>query len=187
MQINTVLKLFERTLPSLISVTRSAFGNDRETKSNRVQIKNVEYIPMVQEGMLQVRANTYSEPGVGPYQTVIVLNDVQFIDENTYNELNQANENVSELTSSGGTSFYIQYEPANTVDVRVRCTCEDFRWRFSAYNYSDGSLQGEPPDTYVKKTDRPSVNPGNTPGVCKHLLKFKNELEREDFFRSVLN
>ena len=187
MQINTVLKLFERTMPSLISVTRSSFGNDRENDSNRVQVKDVEYIPMVQEGILQVRANTYSEPGVGPYQSVIVLNGVQFVNEDEYNQANETGENIFNMTSSGGTDFYIQYEPAATVDVRVRCTCEDFRWRFAAYNYSDGSLQGDPPDTYVKKTDRPSVNPADTPGVCKHLIKLKKELERENFFRSVLN
>jgi len=187
MHIGKVLKLFERTMPSLMSVTRSTFGNDRENDSNRVQVKGLEYIPMVQEGMLQVRANTYSQPGTGPYQSVIVLNNLQYINEDTFNQANETGENTFEFTSTNGTDFYIQYENNSTVDVKVRCTCEDFRWRFAAYNHGDASLQGDPPDAYVKKTDRPSVNPNNTPGVCKHLVKLKNEIERENFFRTVLN
>lgn len=134
--------------------------------------------------MVQVRANTYSEPGAKPYQSVIVLDGLDYIDEQTYNE-EQGSGNVSQFTSTQGTPFFARLSGSS--DVKVRCTCEDFRWRFASYNHSDNSLQGDPPEAYAKKTDRPSVNPGNTPGVCKHLIKLKNELDREDFFRSLLN
>jgi hypothetical protein len=185
MQIDNVLNLFERSMSSLISTTKSTFGADREQDSQRVQVKNVEYIPMAEQGMLEIKANTYSEAGsTKPYQTIIVIDNLDYIPEEEYNEAQNTGENVFEL-SSNGTSFYIRYSAKP--DVKVRCTCEDFRWRFSPYNYSDNSLYGEPPGSYVKKTDRPPVNPAKTPGACKHIIKLKNELERENFFRLVLS
>lgn len=183
MRINNVLNLFERSMSSLVSVTGNTFGNDRQQDAQRVQVKNIEYIPMVEQGMLQVRANTYSESG-NNYQSVIVIDNLDYINEETYNEMDNGG-NAFEFSSSSGTTFYAQ--PSGDSNAKVRCTCEDFRWRFASYNYSDNSLQGDPPDAYAKKTDRPSVNPNNTPGVCKHLIKLKNELEREEFFRLLLN
>jgi hypothetical protein len=184
MQINEVLTLFERSLSSLISLTNKSFGDDREQDSQKVQVNNIQYIPMVEQGMLQVKADTFSESG-SKYQTVIVFDNLEYISEERYQEMQETGENAFELTSSDGTAFYVQ--KSENVDVKVRCTCEDFRWRFAPYNYSDNSLYGEPPEAYAKKTDRPSVNPNNTPGVCKHIMKLKNELEREEFFRSLLN
>lgn len=184
MQISNVLKLFERSMGSLMSVTRSSFGPDRENDSRRVQVKDVEYIPLVEQGMIQVKANTFSSMGGSPYQTIIVLNNMQYINEETFDS---ASPDMLNFTSADGTEYYVQSPQNRKSDAKVRCTCEDFRWRFAAYNDGDQSLQGDPPDAYIKTTDRPSVNPSNTPGVCKHLIKLKNEIERENFFRSLLN
>jgi len=179
------LFLFERTMGSLVSVTRNSFGPDRDTNSNAVQVKDVQYIPLVEQGMMQVKARTFSGPDANEYQSIISIDDVEYINEEEFNNMQGTSEVVFELISSGGTPFYVKDNRTNN-DVKVRCTCEDFRWRFAKYNYNDQSLQGDPPEAYAKKTDRPSVNPHNTPGVCKHLIKLKKELERDDFFRTVL-
>lgn len=186
MKIGSLLTLLERTMGSLVSVTKNAFGPDRETDSNKVQVKDVQYIPMAEQGLIQVRAKTYSSHESGPYQSVIALQNIQYINEEEYNEMQNSGQPTFQFVSTGGTKFFVTNEQ-NANDVRVRCTCEDFRWRFASQNYSDQTLQGDPPEAYVKKTDRPSVNPSNSPGVCKHLVKLKKELERENFFRSLLN
>lgn len=54
--------------------------------------------------------------------------------------------------------------------VQVRCSCPDFQYTFAPYCAKSGALYGSPPPMYVKKTDRPSRNPGGLPGVCKHLI-----------------
>lgn len=176
--------LAERSMSSLVNVTKSSFGSDRETDSNAVQVKDIQYIPLAEQGIVEIRAKTFSGPNSNEYQTILVIEGVEYIDEGEFE--NSPSNTVFEIVSDSGNSFYIKNNQAGK-DVKVRCTCEDFRWRFSPYNYSDQSLYGEPPEAYAKKTDRPSVNPSNTPGVCKHLIKLKKELEKEDFFGTLLN
>jgi len=178
------LFLIERTMASLISITKNSFGSSRENDANKVQVKDVEYIPFVEEGIIQVKAKTFSGPDSNEYQSIILIEDIEYINEEEFNEM--SGNAGFEITSPDGTPFYIKDAQTNN-DVKVRCSCEDFRWRFATYNHKDNSLYGNSPEAYAKKTDRPSVNPTNSPGVCKHLIKLKKELEREDFFRTLLH
>lgn len=180
--------LFERTMNSLVTVTRQNFGTGRDDRSNVVKINNIRYIPSVQQGWLEVRCDTSSGTSGETYETVIRFDGVGFVDRETFNNsTNDPSAKVVDLTGTDGSVYYARYDNAKSLDVQVRCTCEDFRWRFAPYNHGDGSLYGNPPPPYSKKTDKPPVNPMKTPGVCKHLRKLKTELEREDFFSLLLN
>lgn len=180
--------LFERTMNSLVTVTRQNFGSGRDDRSNVVQINNVRYIPSVQQGWLEVRCDTASGNDGNAYETVIRFDGVEYVGRDEFNaSANDPSMQVVDLTGTDGNLYYARYDNARSLDVQVRCTCEDFRWRFAPYNHGDGSLYGNPPPAYSKKTNRPPVNPSRTPGVCKHLRKLKTALEREDFFNLLLN
>jgi hypothetical protein len=63
-----------------------------------------------------------------------------------------------------------------TAETRVTCSCSDFFYTFSYYNYEHGCLLGPKPPPYKKYTGSDSIvikrNIRETPGVCKHLMLF---------------
>lgn len=194
MKVSKLLLLLERTMNSLVSVTASSFGGGRQQRANQVQLRNVKFTPAIQQGILRIECETFtSSAGDGPYQTIIQLEGVEFIDDSRYNFLqgaearDSAKYNTHMFTATDGNTYYASYDRVTSLDVKVRCTCKDFRWRFAYYNSGDDSLYGNPPPPYISQTDRPPANPSNTPGVCKHLMKLKKELEKEEFFRALLN
>lgn len=51
-----------------------------------------------------------------------------------------------------------------------RCTCADFFYTFSFYNYNAGCLYGTKPRPYKRlTTTRPPRNPKHIVGCCKHI------------------
>lgn len=54
--------------------------------------------------------------------------------------------------------------------LRVRCSCPDFRWRFSWENHREDSLWGVKAPAYLPVSDRGPANPSKLPGLCKHLM-----------------
>lgn len=177
---------------SLVGVTSANFGAARQQSANAVQVRNVQYIPAVQQGILEIRCETFSRSS-DVYKTIIRLQNVEYIDNSTFNSIKSGESedsskyNVFEFTGSDGSPYHVRYNRGSSVDVQVGCGCKDFRWRFAYYNSADGSFTGTPPEPYVSQTNRPPVNPSKTPGVCKHLIKLKKELERESFFKELLN
>ena len=192
MKVSKLLILLERTMNSLVSVTSANFGGGRRQRANQVQIRNIQYTPSIQQGILRIECETFSG-GQNKYKTVIQLENVEFIDDSRFNFLqgaearDSAKYNTHQFVATDGSTYYASYDRVKSLDVKVSCNCKDFRWRFAYYNSGDDSLYGNPPDPYVSQTDRPPANPSKTPGVCKHLIKLKNELEREEFFRALLN
>lgn len=138
----------------------------RQHVIDNVHISNLELIPARQSGDLKVEAVARSNGKT--YNPVILFLDVK------YQEADQAN-NVSFVGSDKNEYNIrsIQFEKSN---VKVGCDCLDFRWRFAMYNNKDGSLYGNPPPPYKRKTNRPPVNEKRIPGVCKHLLATMLEL-----------
>lgn len=179
MKIQKVLNLFERTLSSLVSSTSASFGASRQRDANKVQIKNVTYIPATHQEILQVQSETYST-SEKVYKTTIQLHGIQYIDEETYNELQEAGEVAQEIKGSDGGTYYIYYDGSENVYVKVSCNCNDFKWRFAYYNSKDGSLLGTAPPPYIGRTNRGAANPQETPGVCKHIIRLKKELENDN-------
>lgn len=69
-------------------------------------------------------------------------------------------------------------------NCKVRCNCLDFRFRFAINNFSDGSLYGSKPRAYQPKpgSKRGPANPTRSPGVCKHIMTFVDELHQANLF-----
>jgi len=65
-------------------------------------------------------------------------------------------------------------------DVSIRCGCKDHQHRFSYANKKQKALFGNL-IKYVKKTNRPPLNPDNIPGMCKHLKNFTLALIQQGF------
>lgn len=72
---------------------------------------------------------------------------------------------------------------ARKTKVRVDCNCKSYYHYFSYPNWKAGAHEGKKDTTYVpvepekrKRAPGPPKNPEETPGMCKHLLKFAESL-----------
>lgn len=64
--------------------------------------------------------------------------------------------------------------------VRVRCGCQDFRFRFAWEDRANKCLYGGVPKSYTRKpgSTRPPVNPAHIPGMCKHVFQCALSVQR---------
>ena len=133
----------------------------REYAVDEIQVKQLKLIPYHNTGQLEVTGTITS--GGSTYDTTIMFDNIE------YHETDEPN-NVS-FVGSDGDEHHITMIQLSRSNVKVRCGCLDFYWRFASYNAKDVSLHGEAPSPYQSRTNRPPVNTRSVPGVCKHLLK----------------
>jgi len=145
----------------------------RQYAVNPVQIANLTLIPYAHNNALECKALAHGE--TGHYEPQMVFNEVQYEDEDTPNNIT--------FMGPDGQEYHIQPISLAQNNVKVRCTCLDFRWRFAMYNDKAGSLYGPGPGVYQKRTNRPPNNPRGVPGLCKHLIKLGVELKTERVVR----
>jgi len=133
----------------------------RQYATDPVHIVSMKMQPFTQTGDLKIDASAKS--GEKVYNPEIIFNNVEFSKEDT----------DSNITFVGSDNEEYNITPINLANknVKVKCNCMDFRWRFAVWNSNDDSLIGNPPPPYRKKTDRAPANPQRVPGVCKHLIK----------------
>lgn len=141
--------------------------NKRQYAVNAVQVQSLQLISYVPNRMLECRADIISSGN--KYQSIIVFGDVVFQDEDTA-------ENIT-FTGADNQEYHILPIQLQRATAKVRCTCLDFRWRFSIYNQEANALWGDGPGVYQKTTNREPNNPRKVPGVCKHLMKVAIELK----------
>lgn len=80
------------------------------------------------------------------------------IDENTYYSFSHEGE------------LYYAKKHKLTNTVRVNCSCSDFYFTFSWWNWQRRCLFGKKPMPYTRKTTSyPERNPQHLPGLCKHI------------------
>ena len=159
------------TAPDLVQNIERAFPNTRKRQhaTNEVTISNVQYIPYIGTKLLHVKSSSMSNG----HQYAQAL---QFVRVNFESEDTDSN---STFKASDGTDYHIQPLDLSDINVKVRCSCLDFRFRFADYNSQDKSLVGRAPPLYQRKTTtRPPVNPTGVPGMCKHLLKLVDMLQQ---------
>lgn len=175
---NTVLLpariLVETSLDTLYTNTVNNFDTPRDQSSDRVQVVNKRFLPAPRNRILGVMATTRSD--TDRYNTKMYFLGVNYLGE----EDEEAD--VFEFNAPDGQEYRIQRIDENSNDVRVSCTCLDFYYRFAPWNYSDGSLHGNPPPPYIKKTDSAPYNPNEIPGLCKHMIAFAKSLRADGMF-----
>ncbi|MGI0075925.1 MAG: hypothetical protein ACREAU_00785 [Nitrosopumilaceae archaeon] len=138
----------------------------RQFATDPIQIVNLDITPYIGTKMLLFRGTANNQGR--KYKTTVGFSKVTFEKENT-------DSNVT-FKASDGQDYNIIPIKLGVNNVRVRCQCLDFYYRFGGFDYTDKSLYGRAPKPYVRKTPpppigRPFVNPMKTPGVCKHIMK----------------
>lgn len=174
MDITGDVLLLELSLSNMRNNVKRDFGNDRETRANRVNVINYDIIPSVAEKTLLVKARIRGEEGKN-YQPQIRFVNAKFSDI--------AQTGFTTIKAVDGTDYFVKIFTAAQTQAKVKCNCLDFYWRYATWNHAKNGLEGEPPKPYVKKTDSEPVNPNKSPGVCKHLIKLITFLRTEQILR----
>lgn len=173
MENDNLIILNETEYGVLLGNTLNNFATKRNINAEKVKIVKTIFIPSYDDETLEVRStsNTLEQR----YRTKIMLDDVEFLDE--------PDRNAVTIIGSDSRKYYLKRIPLNRIDVKVSCSCLDFYYRFAKWNHNDDALIGDPPPPYIKKTNRPPVNPAKVSGVCKHLIKLTNQLIAQRLFK----
>lgn len=167
--------LVETPLAQLYNNTLTHFDTPRKQSSGRVQVVKKLFIAAPGSGSIEVASHTRSSAKT--YQSRMFFENIDYVDAE------EAGGETTTFTASDGQDYIIIPISFSGNDVKVSCSCLDFYYRFSVWNNADGSLYGNPPPPYVKKTDREPLNPDRVPGLCKHLIALTDELRQENFLK----
>lgn len=165
--------LLEISLSNMKNNVRRDFGPERESRSNRVNVVNYDIIPSLGEKTLLIKSRIRGE--TGNYQPQIRFTNVAFSPDQKPNYV--------PIKAVDGTDLFVRQFTAAQTQAKVKCNCLDFYYRFAVWNHAKKGLEGDPPPPYVKKTDRPPVNPNKVPGSCKHIMKLVTFLRTEQILR----
>lgn len=169
-----IILIQEISTKQLQDSTRKAFGDDRETKKiGGMSHGPITYDIVEENNNIGLLCNTKisNSKSNSENKCSIMFDNLKVLDE----------EGTFIVTKDDG----IMIKPfSSKTDVKVRCSCMDFRFRFSDVNADKDGLYGKRFPPYIRKTDtRPPVNPSSAPGLCKHLYKFFDVLEKEEVFK----
>lgn len=172
------VQLDERTYQDLETKTKNfappASPTARQNAVGPIQVQKMELNPARQSGSLEAKAVVSSGPSK-------YAPSIQF-DKVLYDDSDQS-DNTS-FQGSDGKEYHIVPIALNQANVKVQCNCLDFYYRFAQYNSRDGSLLGNPPPPYQRKTTTHApANIQKTPGVCKHLMRMIAALKGVDIVR----
>jgi hypothetical protein len=160
--------LNEITLPQIDANNTRGFPatQKRQHIVNTVNVQNIKFIPYIPSTTLQVLAETQSNGH--NYNTSMVFDNVQFQEE--------PDQRTVVVHGTDNEDHNITPILIMQDQVKVDCTCADFRFRFAQQHFKNKSLVGNPPPQYIAKTNRPSVNPMDVLGSCKHILALRDKL-----------
>lgn len=153
----------------------------RQFATDSIHTAQIGIVPYQQSGQLLVKAVMNSDGKA--YDTYILFTQAEFPQQNDEEEGEEEEEqqqqqgNPVDFRGADNNDYQVYPISLSQVNVKVRCNCLDFYYRFSTWNYNDGSLFGDKPPSYTRKTNtHPPVNPMHVPGVCKHVLKMVEEI-----------
>ena len=151
----------DSTYPALQSNIRRTFPHtNKRQNAPAPNVATIKYTPHLGNASLEIDATVAGSDQ--PHSVTVLCSKVTFEPQDTPS-------NVTITTSAGSEQSLAPIQLARS-NIRVRCTCMDFRFRFALWNFNDNSLMGEKPPPYVPTSNRPPVNPLRTPGVCKHII-----------------
>jgi hypothetical protein len=160
--------LEEASLSNLKNSTTREFGTGRSQRSNKVNITGVTFVPSIQEKSLLIKAKTQTIGKNDTYDTHVKFVNVKYVD--------QPEAGTVSIKAADGQTYNIKRLTHAQATAKVRCTCLDFYFMFSAWNQQKNALDGAPMPPYIKKTDRPPINPNRIAGSCKHVTKLGDYL-----------
>jgi hypothetical protein len=157
------IRLDESSLSELFKSAVTAFPGTtkRQHATNTIKIAKLDWTPYVGLKTLFVKGLAQNEGR--EYNPVILFKNV------VYGEGLEVVDNI-------GKQYRIKPLSIKTNDVRVRCQCGDFNFRFCHYNYLDHSLYGKDRKKYVGQ-GLWKANPSESVGICKHLMKLMKVLQ----------
>lgn len=166
-------ELFEdQTIPQLQQSIRQGFPDTkkRQHATHEVHVTKLQYTPLLQNDILRINSSTSSDNG-NTHTQAMDIRDVNFQPDNSGNTV--------KVKDSSGVQHSITPVTLNVNTVAVYCDCQDYQMRFANFNIQNNCHLGPPPPRYVRKTTtRPPANPLRVPGMCKHLLKTAEEVQR---------
>lgn len=166
----------DATYPQLYTNIQRGFPDTKKRQhvANQVNVVKIQYVPIEGNKVLQVNATTVSNGN--RHTPAAQFTNVQYQQEETSDAVT--------FKGTDNADHTIKQIDLSSTNVKVRCTCLDFHFRFSWQNYSDNSLVGNPPPIYRRKTTtRPPANPTEVPGLCKHLVRLFDVLKRNRLVR----
>jgi hypothetical protein len=165
------LHLTESSLSQLFKSTVEAFPNTtkRQHATHTIKIAKLDWTPYVGLKTLFVKGLAQNEGR--EHNPVIMFKNV------IYGEGLEVIDNL-------GKHYRIKPLSVANNDVRVRCGCGDFYWRFHHFDHVDNSLYNRNRKKYEAIHNPGSANPEEMPGLCKHLIKLIKVLQESKILKS---
>jgi hypothetical protein len=130
-------------------------------------------IPYVGTKTILYALSCHGETVEGIHYVYLQFTNVKFFNEKDVPE----NGDVRKIKYRGEDYWYIL--PTLESDVKLKCTCADYTYTFSFWNFKNKCQFGGPPKVYKKKTNRKPRNPLKLPGFCKHVFQSQAFLHQE--------
>lgn len=165
-----MLNFVESSLQDLYQSTVLAFPKTtlRQHAIDPVVVKKLSWLPFIGLRTLFVKGQAQNEQR--EYNTILLFKNVNY------------GKNDVQIVASNGIEYSFGRLSLENTDVLLRCTCPDFRYRFSYYDHLDKSLYGRKSAKYEAKGVGPPANPLKLPGMCKHLIKTAKVLHEAGIF-----
>jgi len=166
----------ETSLKGLYDGSVEAFPNTtrRQHSTDTVRVEGLRWVPFEGVGTLFVKALVRNEDRKN--EPIILLKGVRY--------RQGPSGGVVTVRASNGREFHMESSSFADDDALVRCTCQDFRWRFCHWNGVDRSLFGRDRRRYEARLRPGSSNPDELPGMCKHLMKMAKILRESGVVRA---
>lgn len=173
--------LFEDNLAQLATNIERGFPRTRarQHRTNMVNVIKTEFFPYPQQFALLVKAVVRGEER--NYNSRMLFRDVEYLDADS--------DLVVSFKATNGQDYHIVPVFRDLHGVELSCTCMDYAWRFWMQNYQKDTQFGQGPGPYRRKTPpppegRPYANPMEVTGMCKHLIKLSDELQKTGILKT---
>lgn len=149
------------------------YTTKRQYSIDPIKIVSLKWIPYLGVKTLYIKGLAQNTENSKEYGPLILFKNVEYYPQKTKNSI--------EIFDNNQKKYFLDKIKDN--DVLVRCDCKDFFWRGNYADYLDKSLYGNKRSPYIGTTNY-SVNPNNSPMVCKHLIKLYKVLGNSGLFRT---
>jgi hypothetical protein len=165
-------------LDNLHQATQSAFPNTekRHNAVDTVGEQKINLTPKINKKTLLVKAETKGSND-SIYDTSILFHNVNYkpIPPNGQTDFGD----FVIKSPATGQSYILDKLGMKGNEVKVNCTCPDFKYMFSKANAEHGALHGQP------EVEISSRNSSGSPGLCKHLIKLSLALDDRGILTST--